>query len=238
MPNAIFHTDAVQGFLKVPFQARTLGADLITISGHKVHATKGVGALYIRKGLTLPPYLYGGGQESGMRSGTEAMPLICGFGAACQAGSETMADDIRHMERLRDLARHLLQEVPGLVLLGAQDAPHIVNFSIPGLRSQGILNCLQSEGVYVSAGSACARGHRSHVLQAMQAPPQAIGRLDSRQLLPREHRGNGPPAPHRAAKRRQNAQRIGKTAANFVAFSARPALTGHPLGIYNYLKFL
>lgn len=173
-PNAIFHTDAVQGFLKVPFQARTLGADLITISGHKVHATKGVGALYIRKDLTLPPYLYGGGQESGMRSGTEAMPLICGFGAACQAGSETMADDIRHMERLRDLARHLLQEVPGLVLLGAQDAPHIVNFSIPGLRSQGILNCLQSEGVYVSAGSACARGHRSHVLQAMQAPPQAI----------------------------------------------------------------
>ena len=102
-----------------------------------------------------------------MRSGTEAMPLICGFGAACQAGSETMADDIRHMERLRDLARQLLQEVPGLVLLGAQDAPHIVNFSIPGLRSQGILNCLQSEGVYVSAGSACARGHRSHVLEAM-----------------------------------------------------------------------
>ena len=109
-----------------------------------------------------------------MRSGTEATPLICGFGAACQAGSETMADDIRHMERLRDLTRQLLQDVPGLVLLGEQAAPHIVNLAIPGLRSQGILNCLQSERVYVSAGSACARGHRSHVLQAMQAPPQAI----------------------------------------------------------------
>lgn len=73
-PSAIFHTDAVQGFLKVPFQARRLGADLITISGHKVHATKGVGALYIRKGLTLPPYLYGGGQESGMRSAPRPRP--------------------------------------------------------------------------------------------------------------------------------------------------------------------
>ena len=84
-PNAIFHTDAVQGFLKVPFRARTLGADMISVSAHKIHAAKGTGALYIRPGLPLPPFLCGGGQESNYRSGTENMPGICGFGAAWMA---------------------------------------------------------------------------------------------------------------------------------------------------------
>ena len=124
-PLALFHTDAVQGFLKVPFKAKTLGADLISISGHKVHGPKGVGALYIKPGLPLPAFIHGGGQEGNFRSGTENVPGICGFGAAVAATDA--AADIAKMARLRDLAREILPEVPGLVLIGAQEAPHIVN---------------------------------------------------------------------------------------------------------------
>ena len=171
-PLALFHTDAVQGFCKVPFRAKTLGADLISVSGHKIHAAKGVGALYVRPGLTLPPLLHGGGQESNYRSGTENLPGIVGFGAACAVCDP--ASEAARMAALRDLARERLAGVPGLVFIGRGDAPHIVNVSLPGLRSQGIINCLQDAGVCVSAGSACSRGKRSHVLSAMRLPPAVI----------------------------------------------------------------
>ena len=171
-PLALFHTDAVQGFGKVPFKAKTLGADLITISSHKVHGPKGAGALYVKKGLQLPPLLLGGGQESGYRSGTEGMPAIVGFGAACAALD--IPAEIARLTELRDACRASLSELPGVQLLGAGTAPHIVSLSLPGLRSQGILNCLQDRGICVSAGSACAKGHRSHVLSAMGLPPQVI----------------------------------------------------------------
>ena len=170
----LFHTDAVQGFFKLPFKAKTLGADMISVSGHKIHASKGVGALYIRPGLPLPPLILGGGQESNYRSGTENLPGICGFGAACAEHLPRLSADIAHMKQLRDLCRETLSDVPGLVFLGKQDAPHIVNLSLPGLRSQGIINCLQDHDIYVSAGSACSRGHRSHVLEAMHLPPAVI----------------------------------------------------------------
>ena len=173
-PLALFHTDAVQGFFKLPLKAKTLGADMISVSGHKIHAAKGVGALYIRPGLTLPPLIAGGGQESNYRSGTENLPGICGFGAACADQLPRLESGIAHMQKLRDLCRETLADVPGLVLLGKQAAPHIVNLSIPGLRSQGIINCLQDHDIYVSAGSACSRGHRSHVLEAMHLPPAVI----------------------------------------------------------------
>ena len=164
-PLALFHTDAVQGFLKVPFQAKSLGADLISISSHKVCGPKGCGALYIRKGLNLPPYLHGGGQEQGYRSGTEGCPAIFGFGAACAAAKPQQ--QIAKMQALRDYGRGLLSQIPGLQLIGAQTAPHIISLSLPGIRSQGLINCLQDRGICVSAGSACAKGHRSHVLQAL-----------------------------------------------------------------------
>lgn len=167
-PLALFHTDAVQGLGKVPFSAKTLGADLISVSGHKLHGPKGVGALYMKPGVNLPPFLRGGGQESGQRSGTEATPAIVGFGAAC--ASQDFAKDIAHMTALQDRCRELLGQIEGVLILGKGDAPHIVTAAIPGLRSQGILNCLQEKGVYVSAGSACSRGHRSHVLEAMGLP--------------------------------------------------------------------
>ncbi len=164
-PMALFHTDAVQGLGKVAFKAKTLGADLISVSGHKLHGPKGIGALYIKKGLPLPPLISGGGQESGLRSGTEAMPAIVGFGAACAAME--LKGEIAHLTDLRDRCRQALADVPGLVFLGRGDAPHIVTVSVPGLRSQGLINCLQEREIYVSAGSACSRGHRSHVLEAM-----------------------------------------------------------------------
>jgi len=171
-PLALFHTDAVQGFGKVPFKAKTLGADLISVSGHKLHAAKGVGALYIKKGLPLPPFIRGGGQESDYRSGTEGLPAIAGFGAACAAMD--LKQEIAHLSALRDRCRQVLADVPGIVFLGKGDAPHVVTISIPGLRSQGLINCLQDHEIYVSAGSACAKGHRSHVLEAMGVDSRVI----------------------------------------------------------------
>lgn len=173
-PNALFHTDAVQGFFKLPFRARTLGADMISVSGHKIHASKGVGALYLRPGLQLPPLLYGGGQESGFRSGTEGLPLIAGFAAACAAQLPDRMAAIQRQNRLKELCRELTGTLEGVTLLGAQEAPHIVNLAVAGVRSQGLINGLQDRGIYVSAGSACSKGHRSHVLEAMGVRPELI----------------------------------------------------------------
>ena len=166
-PNALFHTDAVQGFFKVPFRARTLGADLISVSAHKVHGIKGAGALYIRPGLSLPPFVLGGGQESGLRSGTEGLPAIAAFAAACRAALPKRTESISRQRRLLAQAQELLRAIDGVQLLGAQEAPHILNLAVPGVRSQGLINALQERDIYVSAGSACSKGHRSHVLEAM-----------------------------------------------------------------------
>ena len=173
-PNAIFHTDAVQALFHVPFRAAALGVDLLSVSAHKIHGVKGAGALYLRKGLSLPPFLYGGGQEGGLRSGTEALPAIAAFGAACAALQPTALADQARMRAQKDVLRARLEALPGVVCLGASDAPHILSLSVPGLRSQGLINCLQDEDVYVSAGSACAKGRRSHVLEAMGVAPERI----------------------------------------------------------------
>lgn len=165
---AVFHTDAVQGFCKVPFRASTLGADIVSVSSHKIQGPKGCGAVYVDKKLHLPPVMYGGGQEKNMRSGTENVPMILGFGAACQAASEGLPEKLRTMERRKQQCLQLLEEkVPQAVILGGHQAPHVISLAVPGVRSQGLIGCLQEKGVYVSAGSACSRGHRSHVMEAM-----------------------------------------------------------------------
>ena len=128
----------------------------------------------MRKGLSLPPYLHGGGQENGQRSGTEAVPNLLGFGAACEAALPALRTDLAREAALRDRLRAGLQAIDGVVLNGAQAAPHVVSFGIPGVRSQGLINCLQDQDVFVSAGSACAKGHRSHVLEAMGLSPAVI----------------------------------------------------------------
>ena len=174
-PDAIFHTDAVQGFLKIPFAAKTLGADLISISSHKVHGPKGAGALYISPRLkSFPPYLYGGGQEGGYRSGTEATPAIFGFAAAASACAATFRTDVQQEKALLDHLVSQLEKLPAVKINGAHAAPHILSVSSPGVPTQNSINILQDAGICVSAGSACAKGHRSHTLTAMHLSPEAM----------------------------------------------------------------
>ena len=174
-PDAFFHTDAVQGFLKIPFQAKTLGSDLITVSSHKVHGPKGAGALYISPRLrSFPALLLGGGQESGYRSGTEATPAIFGFAAACSELSATFREDAVREKALLDGLVGKLCKLDGVIINGCHDAPHILSLSIPGIPTQNTINYLQEDGICVSAGSACAKGHRSHVLTAMKLSPEIM----------------------------------------------------------------
>ena len=171
---AFLHVDAVQAFGKIPLSVKTLRADMISISAHKIHGPKGIGALYVRKGVHIPPLLLGGGQEKGMRSGTEAMPSIAGFGAAA-AEVENPLNFLPQMEMLRDLCKKGLSQFKGLVWQSPDDAiPYIVNFSIPGIRSEILLHFLSGKGIYVSSGSACAGGAKSHVLQAMGLPREQV----------------------------------------------------------------
>ena len=146
-PNAIFHTDAVQCFLKVPFSAKTLGADLISISSHKVHGPKGAGALYISPKLkSFPAMLLGGGQEAGYRSGTEGTPAIFSFAAACAAGAATFKEDIpREKELLNGLVEEISQ-LEGVCINGCHEAPHVLSLSIPGVPTQNTINILQDAG--------------------------------------------------------------------------------------------
>ena len=174
-PDAYFHTDAVQGFLKIPFAAKTLGADLISVSSHKVHGPKGVGALYISPRLkSFPAYLLGGGQEGGYRSGTEGTPAIFGFSAACAAVSATFRQDSIQEKAMINALAEKLQAIDGVTVNGAHEAPHVLSVAVPGVPTQNSLNILQDSGICVSAGSACAKGHRSHVLSAMELPPEVI----------------------------------------------------------------
>ena len=174
-PDAIFHTDAVQGFLKLPFMAKNLGADLITVSSHKVHGPKGAGALYISPRIkSFPALLVGGGQESNLRSGTEATPAIFGFAAACETVSQGLSLDISREKELLDSCIDRLSCMEGVKINGAHEAPHILSLSIPGVPTQNSINILQDAGICVSAGSACAKGHRSHTLTAMQLSPEIM----------------------------------------------------------------
>ena len=174
-PEAVFHTDSVQGFLKVPFQAKSLGADLISVSSHKIHGPKGAGALYISPRLkSFPAYLVGGGQENNFRSGTEGTPAIFGFAAACGVGAATLKADIEREKGLLAYAIEKLGAMEGIWVNGAHEAPHILSLSVPGVPTQNTLNLLQEDGICISAGSACAKGHRSHVLSAMKLPGEVI----------------------------------------------------------------
>ena len=174
-PNALFHTDAVQGFLKIPFAAKTLGADLISVSSHKVHGPKGCGALYISPKLkSFPALLQGGGQEGGYRSGTEGTPAIFGFGAACAEVFQTFKADIVKEKEFLDEIIDKIAAMDGIQINGCHEAPHILSLSIPGVPTQNSINILQDRGIFVSAGSACAKGHRSHVLTAMKLPPEVM----------------------------------------------------------------
>ncbi|OUQ25417.1 cysteine desulfurase [Flavonifractor sp. An135] len=174
-PDILFHTDAVQAFLKVPFTPAELGVDLLTVSGHKVRAPKGIGAQYIRAGLKLNPLLRGGGQEKGLRPGTEATAQIAAFAAACRTWSEHGAEHRAHMAELKAYALETLKEkVPDLEVVTPGDAPHICSVSLPGYPSEMVVRALNDRGVCVSSGSACHRGKPSHVFAALGLPKRTL----------------------------------------------------------------
>ena len=165
---ARLHTDAVQGFLKIPFRADTLGADLISISGHKVGAPKGIGGLYLGGRVRAPqPLIYGGGQEQGLRSGTEATGQIAGFAKAVELRCEHLDETLAHMAAIKAYAEETLLALGGVVRVGNGQAPHILSVSLVGYPSANVVAELGSQGICISAGSACHRGQLSHVYRAM-----------------------------------------------------------------------
>ena len=171
---ALLHVDAVQAFCKIPFTPRSLGADMISVSGHKIHAPKGIGALYIRKGLRLKPFVVGGSQEDGRRAGTEAVPQIAAFGAAAELATAHLAENTEHMAALKARTLSTLREtVPELKWIET-GAPHILSISLPGWRSEVLMNFLEAQEIYVSRSSACKKGARSHVLESIGMDPKTI----------------------------------------------------------------
>ena len=174
-PNALFHIDAVQGLARIPIKPRLWNADLLSVSGHKIGAPKGIGALYIRKGVHIAPLLYGGGQERGLRPGTEPLPNIAAFGTACRLRESCIEQNAARVSELADyLETQLAQRFPWAVQNGSPDLPYVRNYSFPGCKSEVLLRVLEMHEVYVSSGSACNKGRASHVLAAMKLPHERI----------------------------------------------------------------
>lgn len=165
-PEIITHCDAVQGFMKIPFKSKELNADLISISGHKIYSAKGVGAIYVKKGIRLKPVCYGGGQEKGLRSGTESVPLIAGFGATVERLKGTLDFRLNKAKELREYFLNRVDKLDDISLNFKEDnLPYIINVSVKGIRSEIMLHFLEEKGIYVSSGSACSKGARSNVLK-------------------------------------------------------------------------
>lgn len=172
-PDVVTHTDAVQGYLKVPLNPEKIGADLVTLSGHKIHAPKGVGALCVSEDALrrkdLVPVLLGGGQEAGFRSGTENLIGIAAFAAAAKAGFANLSEEIRHLTDLRDYAEEKLTPLNlRLDIPKGERAPHILHLTLPDIRSETMLHQLSRSGICVSSGSACS-SHSKKLSAALAA---------------------------------------------------------------------
>ena len=163
-PNTLFHVDAVQGFGKAKIYPRRMGIDLLSASGHKVHGPKGVGLLYVGEKVKIQPIIHGGGQQMNLRSGTDNVPGIAGFAKAAELLYEHYEDDVRRLQRLKRLFLEGVRKLEGVKINGLLPgepegegtAPHIVSVSVAGVRSEVLLHALEEDGIYVSAGSACA----------------------------------------------------------------------------------
>lgn len=172
--NILFHVDAIQSFGKYRIYPKKIGIDLLSISGHKFHGPKGIGALYIHEKVNLSPLLFGGGQQQGIRSGTENVPGIAGLGEAAKKVYENFEEKREHLYCLKKKLMGGLEEIEGLVINGIADpitdtAPHIVSVSVEGVKSEVFLHALEERGVYVSAGSACSSNKKrtSETLKAI-----------------------------------------------------------------------
>lgn len=172
-PQTLTHCDCVQGFMKLPINVKKLGADLISLSAHKIHGPKGIGALYIRKGVHIPSFMLGGGQEKGFRSGTESVPLIMAFGAACRELSDSIAERLDKVTKLREHLFELCKQTEGAELISDTDClPYVNSIAVRHLRSEVLLHFLEQKGIYVSSGSACSKGKKSTVIKEFHVPDE------------------------------------------------------------------
>jgi len=172
--STVLHTDAIQGLCKIPFTAKSTGADLITVSSHKLHGPKGAGALYVKEDVKLTPLILGGSQENKYRGGTEPLPAAVGFGEAVRIGClefEATASSVGTLKNY--IIQSLKEQVPGVVFIGVCDAmsspvsPFLLPISLPGYKSEVLMNYLDGEGICVSKSAACKKGARSRTLEAM-----------------------------------------------------------------------
>lgn len=173
-PNAFFHCDAVQGYGKLPINVKKLGVDMLTASGHKVHAPKGIGFLYLNSKTHIPPFIVGGGQEKGMRSGTESVPLIASLQGAVE-DFPNLETALKTTRLLFLYAKKRLGELPQVTFnSGDNGLPYVLNISVNGYRSETLLHFLEMKDIYVSSGSACSKGNTSYVLKEMGVNPKSI----------------------------------------------------------------
>lgn len=169
------HVDGVQGWLRLPIKLSATQIDSYAVSGHKIHAPKGIGALYLKKNSNIIPPFLGGGQEKGIRPGTENLPYIAGLAMAAEMMQKNMPQRKKQIAHCNELLRSQLENMDGIVLNSPQDAaPEVLNFSVMGIRSETMLHFLEQKEVYVSSGSACSKGAASHTLAAMGLPSQRI----------------------------------------------------------------
>lgn len=172
----LVHTDAVQAFLKIPINASRYGADIISLSGHKIHAPKGIGTVYVKRGVGLTPQIVGGGQEHGLRSGTEATGQIAAFAKAVESASGSYLQNAEQMRELLNKLSDGLSALPNVHVFRAENsAPHILTAAFTKYPSEVVMRILEEREIYVSAGSACSKGKKSHVLRAVKVPEELIG---------------------------------------------------------------
>lgn len=174
-PKALFHIDAVQGLCRVRLTPKKWNCDLMSVSGHKIGAPKGIGALYVKKGIHIPPFMLGGGQEKGFRSGTESVPLICGFGAAVKKLAPNVS---ANFEKAADIQAYLIEKCNenGDVFVNSRKggSPYVTSIAVKGLKSEVLLHYLEKREIYVSSGSACSKGKKSSVLKEFRYPEQSL----------------------------------------------------------------
>ena len=169
-PQVLTHCDCVQGFMKLPITVKKLNADLISLSGHKIYAPKGIGALYVKSGVHIPEFLLGGGQEKGFRSGTESVPLICGFGAAVKALSGKVEENLENARAVQGYLVKKCGENGGIAVNFSGGSPYITSIAVEGLKSEVLLHFLEKKDIFVSSGSACSKGKKSSVIKEFRVP--------------------------------------------------------------------
>ena len=164
-PSVLTHCDCVQAFMKIPVKAKKLSADMISLSGHKIHGPKGIGALYVKKGVKIPSLVHGGGQEQNFRSGTESVPLICGFGKAVEQLAPHISERFEHVKSLQAYLFEQCEKQGIHVNSDNECSPYVNSIAVENLKSEVLLHFLEEREIYISSGSACSKGKKSSVLK-------------------------------------------------------------------------